>query len=93
MRPRDVRAIVFCGASTLALLSGSQLLLHNAIFSLALSAAYAARVLTRPRMMRVYRRLRGEPDWSAYFDNDGGRLIARREPGTAGPPPHPAEPL
>lgn len=93
MRPRDVRAIVFCGASTLALLSGSQLLLHNAIFSLALSAAYAAWMLTRPRMMRVYRRLRGDPDWSGYFDNEGGRLETRREPGTAAPPPHPAEPL
>lgn len=91
MRPRDVRAIIFCGASTLALLSGSQLLLHNVVFSLAVSAAYAAWVLTRPRMMRLYRRLRGEPDWSGYFDNDGDRLTSRREPGTAAPPHRPVE--
>jgi len=27
-------------------------------------------VLTRPRMLRVYRRLRGEPDWGGYFKDD-----------------------
>jgi hypothetical protein len=91
VRPRDVRAIVFCGASTLTLLVGSQLLTRNILFSLALAAAYAAWVLTRPRMLRIFHRLRGDPDWSGYFDNDGDRLNARREPGTAAPPPHPAE--
>lgn len=70
MRPRDARAIAFCATTTLLLLLGSALLLHSLLISLALTGAWAALVLTRPRMIRVMRRLRGEPDWSGYFKND-----------------------
>ncbi|WP_309090911.1 hypothetical protein [Phenylobacterium sp.] len=70
MRARDVRAIIFCAATTLVLLAGSYLLLQSALISLALGGAWLAWLLTRPRMQRVIRRLRGEPDWNGYFKND-----------------------
>lgn len=92
MRPRDVRAIAFCIVTTLAVLGGALLIVKSYVASLALTAAYAAWLLTRPRMQRVIRRLRGEPDWSGYFDNQGDRIKpSRREPGTTGPSPRPAE--
>jgi hypothetical protein len=71
MRARDVRALAFCGTTTLALLAGAILLTHNYVAALALTVAYAALLLTRPRMIRVFRRMRGEPDWGGYFDNQG----------------------
>jgi hypothetical protein len=70
MRPRDLRAILFCAATTLVLLVASYLLVHSILVSLALTGAWDAWLLTRPRMVRVFRRLRGEPDWSGYFKND-----------------------
>jgi hypothetical protein len=92
MRARDVRAIGFCSVSTLVLLVGSWVILHSLTVSLTLTTAYAAWVLTRRRMIRVFHRLRGDPDWSGYYDNDGTRLQVRSEPGTVAPPPRPAEP-
>ena len=89
MRARDVRAIAFCFVSMAALLVGALAFTHSLMISLALTAAYGALVLTRPRMLRVYRRLRGEPDWSGYFDNDGKHAV-RREPGPAASPPRQA---
>lgn len=92
MRARDVRAIAFCAVTILMMLTASWLLLGSLLASLALTAGYAAWLLTRPRMLRVFRRLRGEPDWSGYFDNSGDRLKpSTRAPGTAAPSPHPAE--
>ncbi|MGA0606452.1 hypothetical protein ACO2Q0_10670 [Phenylobacterium sp. VNQ135] len=70
MRARDVRAILFCAVTTLILLIGSYVLLQSALISLALAAGWLAWLLTRPRMQRVIRRLRGEPDWNGYFRND-----------------------
>jgi hypothetical protein len=70
MRPRDLRAILFCATTTVLLFAVSFLALRNYFVSLALTGAWAAFVLTRPRMQRVFRRLRGEPDWSGYFKND-----------------------
>lgn len=70
MRARDVRAILFCVTTTLLVFIVSWLALHNPLVSVAGAAAYAALVFTRPRMLRVFRRLRGEPDWSGYFKND-----------------------
>lgn len=90
MRARDARALTFCGASMLVLLVGSLVLTGNLLVSLALTAAYGAFILTRPRMIRVWRRLRGEPDWSGYFDNDGTRTNFKRAPGPAASPPGPA---
>ncbi|MCR5878158.1 hypothetical protein [Phenylobacterium sp. J367] len=70
MRPRDLRAILFCTATTVLLFALSYLAFRNYLASLALTGAWAAFALTRPRMLRVFRRLRGEPDWSGYFKND-----------------------
>ncbi|MCR5874449.1 hypothetical protein LRS10_09875 [Phenylobacterium sp. J426] len=70
MRARDVRALAFCAVTTLLLLAGSYLVFQSALISLALGGAWLAFVLTRPRLQRVIRRLRGEPDWNGYFRND-----------------------
>ena len=91
MRARDVRAIAFSVATTLGLFGGAALLTGNFLVSLALTAAYDAWLLTRPRMLRVLRRLRGEPDWGGYFDNEGVRLRPKSEPGRSASPPRPAE--
>lgn len=90
MRARDVRAITFCAVSMLVLLIGALTLTRSLVVSLALTAAYGALVLTRPRMIRVWRRLRGQPDWSGYFDNDGTKMHFRRGPGPAASPSRPA---
>jgi len=89
MRARDVRAITFCIATTLVLMLGAMFVSRSLLVSLALTAAYDAWLLSRPRMIRVFRRLRGEPDWSGYFDNDGAWI--NRGPGTAAPSPRPVE--
>jgi len=69
IRPRDARAILFCITTTLVLLAASYLALRSVIISAALTAAWLAWVLTRPRMRRVARRLRGETDdWTGYYD-------------------------
>ena len=91
MRARDVRAITFCVVTTAALFGATLVLLHMVLVSVALTAAYVAWLLTRPRMVRVMRRLRGEPDWSGYFDNEGTRLRPRSGPGTAPGSPRPIE--
>lgn len=70
MRARDVRAILFCVVTTAALFAVAFVFTRNYVASLGLTGAWAAWVLTRPRMIRVMRRLRGDPDWSGYFRND-----------------------
>jgi hypothetical protein len=70
MRARDVRAIAFCAVSTILLLAVCYLVTRNYLASVGLTGAYAAVILTRPRMQRVFRRLRGDPDWSGYYQND-----------------------
>lgn len=70
MRPRDARALTFCAVSILALAALSFALSQSYVVTLGLTGAYAAFILTRPRMLRVYRRLRGEPDWGGYFKDD-----------------------
>jgi hypothetical protein len=72
-------------------LGGTMFLLHNLVVSVALTIAYAAWLLTRRRMLRVFRRLRGEPDWSAYYDETGERLKLPPAPGRAPSSPRPAE--
>ena len=67
MRPRDLRAIAFCTVTIAGLGALSLLVSQSYLVAAGLTAAYAAFVLTRPRMLRVYRRLRGEPDWGGYF--------------------------
>jgi len=67
MRPRDARAILFCAATSVAVFIVCLIVSGNYLVSAAVLAAYLAWILTRPRMVRVMRRLRGEPDWSNYF--------------------------
>ncbi len=67
MRPRDARALTFCAVTILGLAALSFAFSQSYAVALGLAAAYAAFILTRPRMFRVYRRLRGEPDWGGYF--------------------------
>ncbi len=69
MRARDVRAVVFCIVTATALMVLSYLALKMSLVTLALTGGYLAWLLTRPRMTRVMRRLRGGPDWSGYFKN------------------------
>jgi len=68
LRPRDARAIAFWLTSSLVLLAGVYVLTHSVIAAVALVGAYNAWLLTRPRMRRVFRRLRGETvDFSGYY--------------------------
>jgi hypothetical protein len=60
MRARDVRAIGFWIASSVALLIVAIVLLGVGPATLAFVAAYNVWLLTRPRMVRVLRRLRGQ---------------------------------
>ena len=72
MRPRDARAILFWIASTLALILAMEAAFHNWMLTGIVTAAYNAWLLSRPRMVRVFRRLGGER-WertSGYFIED-----------------------
>ena len=68
MRPRDVRAIAFWLTSSLVLLIAVYFAARNVIAAVAVTGAYNCWLLTRARMRRVFRRLRGETvDWSGYY--------------------------
>ena len=71
MRARDIRAIAFCILSTAALAAVGEFALHRWIVVVAMVAAYDAWLLTRRRMVRVIRRLRGEQvgGWSSYYQD------------------------
>jgi hypothetical protein len=70
MRSRDVRAIIFLLATSAAVFGMSWLGTHNLIAASALTAAYGVWLLTRPRMRRVLRRLRGETvDFTSYYQD------------------------
>ena len=70
MRPRDVRAIAFWLISSLALLVAVFIASHSVIAAAALVAAFNCWLLTRPRMKRVFKRLRGETvDFSSYYQD------------------------
>jgi hypothetical protein len=70
MRSRDVRAIIFLFATSLAVFGMSWLAAHKLIVACALTAAYDVWLLTRPRMRRVVRRLRGETvDFTSYYQD------------------------
>lgn len=78
MRARDVRAIAFCVVSTLVLAVVAHAALGNDIATLALVAAYTVWLLTRPRIQRIFRRLRGDPDWSGYFHEEDSAEARRK---------------
>jgi hypothetical protein len=60
MRPRDARAILFWIATSIVLFLAVEAAFHRWLLSLFAVAAYNAWLLSRPRMVRVFRRLRGE---------------------------------
>ena len=70
MRSRDVRAIIFLLVTSAVVFGMSWLATHNLIAASALTGAYATWLLTRPRMRRVIRRLRGETvDFNSYYQD------------------------
>lgn len=69
MRARDIQALVFAGVSTCVVMVLSYAMLQAFLVTVALTGSYLVWLLTRPRMMRLLRRARGEPDWSGYFRN------------------------
>jgi uncharacterized protein (DUF58 family) len=70
LRARDLRAIAFLLVSTLAVLVVAGLVMKHLVAALAVTAAYAVWIATRPRMIRVGRRLRGERvEHISYYSN------------------------
>ncbi|HTI66935.1 MAG TPA: hypothetical protein VL460_05230 [Caulobacteraceae bacterium] len=76
IRGRDIRAISFCLVSIAAVFAATYFVADHLGFdvwlpTLAATGAYAAWLLTRPRMVRVFRRLRGQSiaEWTGYFEN------------------------
>jgi hypothetical protein len=68
MRARDLRAIAFCLSTTVGLLVLVRSASGSWIAAVALALAYAVWMFTRPRMVRVMRRMRGEHlERSGYF--------------------------
>jgi hypothetical protein len=70
MRPRDARAILFWIATTVALILAVEAVVHRWVLAGIAAAAYNAWLLSRPRMIRVFRRLRGE-----RWERTGGYFI------------------
>jgi len=70
MRPRDARAILFWIATSIVLFLALEAAFHRWVLSLLAVAAYNAWLLSRPRMLRVFRRLRGE-----RFERSDGYFI------------------
>jgi hypothetical protein len=71
MRQRDVTAIAFCTVTILGLFAAIVALSRSYLAAFCIAAAYALWLLTRPRMIRVSRRLRGRKisEWRGYFDD------------------------
>lgn len=69
MRARDVRAITFWIASSIVLVVASYALTRSVVVTVALLGAYNAWLLTRRRARRVLGRLRGDVDWSGYYQD------------------------
>jgi hypothetical protein len=70
VRARDLRALSFCLISIPLLYAIAEAWSGDRLMSAAITAAYAAIILSRPRMIRVYRRLSGERiERSSYYKN------------------------
>lgn len=68
MRSRDVRAIAFWVGSSLVLFAAMFFVSRGLIAPAAATGAYNAWLLTRPRMRRVFARLRGETlEFHGYY--------------------------
>ena len=71
IRARDIRAIAFCTATIPAVFALVYFGTQSWLPAAGVAAAYAAWLLTRPRMIRVMRRLRGDTilEWGGYYDD------------------------
>lgn len=69
MRARDVRAITFWIATSIIVVVAGYALSRSAFVTLALLGAYNAWILTRRRARRIFGRLRGDVDWSGYYQD------------------------
>ena len=75
LRRKDVRAIAFCALSIatvfVIVFMIADRFLPQPIYAAPLGLTFALWLLTRARMMRVWRRLRGEspPGWGNYYRN------------------------
>jgi hypothetical protein len=67
LRTRDIRAIVFCAATTLLLVLVLAVVTRSGLVTVGLTLAYAVFLLSRPRMQRVIGRLRDRPTWDGYY--------------------------
>ncbi len=69
IRRRDIHAVAFCLVSISAVCGIIALVSGNWIYTLAVTGIFTAWLLTRARMVRVIRRLRGETvgGWSDYY--------------------------
>jgi len=69
MRRRDIHAISFCVVSIAAALVLTSLIFDNWLYGVVATSAFSAWLLTRARMIRVFRRLRGETTggWGDYY--------------------------
>ena len=70
IRARDARALAFCMLTIPLVYFAASRLLDGGLATAATTGAYACLVLTRPRMIRVYRRLAGQRlERSSYYRN------------------------
>ncbi|HTK33859.1 MAG TPA: hypothetical protein VL358_01060 [Caulobacteraceae bacterium] len=70
IKARDMRAIAFCIATIALVMAAAFQLFGSWLPTGASTAAYAVWILTRARMIRVYRRLGGESvERSSYYRN------------------------
>lgn len=70
IRPRDARALAFCIVSVPLACLLLNWLTDGVLVTVAGTGAYACLILTRPRMIRVYRRLAGQRlERSSYYRN------------------------
>jgi hypothetical protein len=70
IRARDLRALAFCLVTITAVLLLADRIFENRLATGAATAAYAVWILTRGRMIRVFRRLAGQRlERSSYYRN------------------------
>ncbi len=71
LRPRDIRGIAFCAVIIPAVYITAAMTLHNQLYAFALTVLASVWLLSRPRMLRMYRRLRGESasGWGNYYQD------------------------
>ena len=72
MRRRDIHAIAFSGVTIPLLFACAMFLSRSCLIAFCVTAAYAILLFTRPRMIRVMRRLTGRGgryEGRGYYDD------------------------